>query len=59
MSYRRVFLLQTVLAFSSPAFAQSPQNRAVPPGGGAGRPGQVHAGQGQQHHMMTPEMHHE
>lgn len=58
MSYRRVFLLQTILAFSSPAFAQHPQNRAVPPGG-AGHPGQVHPGQGQQHHMMTPEMQHE
>jgi hypothetical protein len=59
MSYRRVFLLQTVLAFSSPAFAQSLQNRAVLPGGGAGHPGQVHPGQGQQRHMLMPEMHHE
>ncbi|MFI5454875.1 MAG: hypothetical protein ACHRXM_05430 [Isosphaerales bacterium] len=59
MNYRRVLLLQTILAFSSPAFAQQPQNRAGHPGGGAGHPGQSHPGQGQQHHTMTPEMLHE
>ncbi len=56
MNYRSGFLLATILAFSSPAFAQRLQNRPVPPGGGAGHPGQSHPGQGQQQHMMTPEM---
>ncbi len=56
MNYRRVFLVSAILVFTIPAFAQDRRHPGMQSGGAPGRPAPSHPAQGQQHHMVTPEM---
>ena len=55
MNCNRSLLILSVLVFTTPVLGQQHNGTVGRPAPGAARPGQVHSGQRQQHHMMTPQ----